>query len=158
MAGSLNYLSEKKISQLSEIDRRMEMASDVLQENQGLLKSVESRMAEIRGLTEALEIYKKLKPLAASMKDAKHSADYRKAHEGDLLIYRRARETLKKQYSLKDLPSAKRLQEEYQELSGRRNELYEERSMIRKEYKDLENARYNLQMIASKDRNRELVR
>ena len=157
MAGSLNYLSEKKISDLPEIDRRMEMVSDVLQENQELLKSVESRMTEIRGLIETLETYKKLKPVAVAVKDGKHSEAFRKTHDAELMVYQRARETLKKHYSLKNLPSAKLLKEEYQELSDQRNLLYEERSTIRKEHKDLENARYNLTQMFKKTRQQEIL-
>ena len=64
---------------------------------------------------------------------------------------------MKKQYSLRSLPSVKRLQE-LEELSGKRNLLYEERSMIRKELKDLENAKFNLQHMLTKEKTQELWR
>ncbi len=155
MARSMNYLSKTNISDLSEIARRIETVTDVLQANQVLLKALEGEMTRLRSLMDSLENYKRLKPVAQAMKDAKHSEEYRKAHEGELLVFQRAKASLKEKYSLKALPSAKRLQEEYDALSEKRNELYEERSMIRKEAKDLENAHYNITQILEKTNQRD---
>ena len=158
MAGSMNFLSGQKIGGMEELDKRLEAVTDVLERNKELLKDVEQQMTQLRNLTEALETYKRLKPVAEVLKDAKHSEDFRKLHEGDLMFFQKAKETLKKKYSLKILPSGKRLQEEFEELSGKRNLLYEERSTIRKELKDLENAKFNLQQMLRKEKIRELSR
>ena len=157
LAASVNLLSEWKIEDEKEISMHIEAAADVLQENQDFLKAVESRMTELFDLMENLETYERLKPITAALKDAKHSEEYRKTHEKDLMIFRRAKERLKARYPLNDLPSAKKLKKEYDNLSGQRNTLYEERSMIRKGIKDLENAKYNLQAALSKERTKELV-
>ena len=42
----------------------------------------------------------KLKPVAEALKDAKHSDQYRREHDGDLRLFQATREKLKKQFSI----------------------------------------------------------
>ena len=155
MADTLNFLSEKKITGFQEIHDAADVILTKLEENTAVLKGIEQKMSSIREVLQIRQELAKLSPVIQELKSGKESAAFRKQHNGDLIVYQSLKGKLKKvSGEVKGIPG-KQLQEEYQKLSQQKNVLYEERSQIKKDLKDLDNARWNLEQIIGKDRKRE---
>ncbi|MBR3276201.1 MAG: relaxase/mobilization nuclease domain-containing protein [Eubacterium sp.] len=104
-AETLNYMAEKDIHSMSNIEERLESLADALLDNAELLKETEAEMAGIE----------------AELKSGK-------------------------------LPDSKEKQAEYRKLIGRRNTLYEDRSQLKKDMKDMQTAKDNLQKVRGRQK------
>ena len=152
MADTLNYLAERKINGLQEIQKATYSILDRIDENTATLKQIEAKLGDIREVMELKEDLCRLKPVIQTLKSGKESVTYRRSHEGDLLLYRRARTKLKQDYSsLRGIPE-KKLQAEYRKLYQQKNALYEERGQMKKDLKDMETAKHNLEQVLGKEK------
>ena len=151
-ADTLNYLAERKISGFKEIQTAADSILNRIDGNTAALKQIESRMGDIQEVLQLKEELRQLRPVIQKLKSGKESADYRRAHNGDLVLYQSARETLKRKHAAMRSVPENELQAEYQKLSRQKNALYEERSHMKKDLKDMENAKHNLEQILGKEK------
>lgn len=152
MAETMNVLSEKKIRGMSELETAITRISETQSLVTKEIKSIEARVSEIKTVLQLKEEMEKIRPVIKELKAGKQSARFRKEHEGDLIIYKAAKEKLKSLSPELKSFSGKELSAEVKNLTERKNVLYEQRSQMKKDLKDLENAKHNLKQLAEKER------
>ena len=78
---------------------------------------------------------------------AKNKTAFRREHESEILLYEAARKQLKELSGGEKLPSMKMLKEEKSQLVQKKNALYEDYSLARAKYRELQTVDANVQAI-----------
>ena len=149
---TINLLSEKSIKEMTDLENAISKISAIHASTSKELKSIEHRIAEVKTAIQLKEEIERIKPFVMKMKTGKQTKAYRQEHEGDLIIFKAAKIKLKQLPSELIEISTENLRKELQELTDRNNILYEQRSQMRKDLRDLENAQHNIRMISNKER------
>lgn len=151
-AETMNLLTENNIKGMGELDQSISKVRDVFNVTTKKIKTLEKQIAEMETVLKLKEECERIRPIIKTLKSGKVTNAYRKEHEGDLIVYKAVNEKLKhtgqnlKGFSIENLKSEITL------LSEQKNDLYEQRSRMKKDLKDLENAKYNIQRLTEKDR------
>lgn len=149
-AETINTLSEKNIKGMRELETSIISIRNTHNTISNEIKSIESRINEIKTVLHLREETDKLKPVIAEMKSGKRSERFRKNHEGELIIYKASKEKLKNLDSDLKGFSSEELKTELSFLTENKNILYEQRSQIKKDLRDLENAKHNIERLTER--------
>lgn len=110
---------------------------------------MESRLREVQPLIKNIGNYQRLKPVYDAFLEAKDKADYRAKHEAELVIFEAARSTLLAVQGGGKLPSLKSLQAERERLLQEQQRLYDERASLKKQAKQIDTIKANVDSILS---------
>ena len=150
-AEMINMLSEKGIRGIDELET---VLSDINARFSSLtkeIKSIEIRIADVKNVMDLREKIKRIQPIVDNLKSGKESASFRKEHEADLIIYKAVQTKLKNtDLELKDI-SDKELSVKLEKLLEMKNSLYEQHGQMKKDIRDLENAKHNLLSLSGKE-------
>ena len=150
-AEMINVLSEKGISGMDELDHALSDINTRFASLTKEIKNVELRIAEVKNAMDLREEINRIQPIVDKLKNGKESAAFRKEHEADLIIYKAVHAKLKNaDPELNDI-SENDLSAKLEKLLEMKNSLYEQRSQIKKDIRDLENAKHNLQSLSGKE-------
>ena len=141
-AETLNILSEKGVSGLDELEKTLFILTTKLSGLTKEIKNVERQIADLKNVQQLKNDIIRIQPVMDELKTGKRSSEFRKKHESDLIIYKAATEKLK-QYDLKSSDGS-----ELNQLIELKNNLYEQRSQMKKDIRDLENAQHNLLQLS----------
>ena len=147
-AETFNVLSEKSIKGMDDLELSLKRIGNRYSEISKEIKSIEQRISEIKTVIQVKEDISRIEPILQELKSGKRSAKYRKAHEGELIVYKAAKEKVKQLSPELKSFSEKKLSEELSALTERKNILYEQRSQMKKDMRDLENAKHNIKQLA----------
>ena len=159
-ARTLNYLTEKNLLQYADLEKKVEDVHSSYDRTGKELKGVEARLREIQPLIKNISNYQRLKPVYDAFQKAKDKPGFKAKHEAELVIFEAARSTLLAMQGDEKLPSMKTLQAEQQRLLEEQQRLYDERAKLKKEVKQIETIKSNVDMFfaPSADHDRDHLR
>lgn len=152
VAETINVLSKKDIRRMDDLELSLNRITSQYTEISKVIKRIEHRIADIKTVLQLKETIAQIEPVIKELKTGKHSEVYRREHEGDLILYKASKDKLKIiSPELKSF-SEKKLSEELTTLTEHKNNLYEQRGLMRKDMKDLENVKYNIKDLIVKEK------
>ena len=113
------------------------------------LKGVEARLREVQPLIKNISNYQRLKPVYDAFQKAKDKPGFKAKHEAELVIFEATRSTLLAMQGDEKLPSLKTLQAEQAQLFEEQERLYAERNRFKKEAKQIETIKSNVDTFLS---------
>ena len=148
-ARTLNYLTEKNLLQYADLEKKVEDVHSSYDRTGKELKGVEARLREIQPLIKNISNYQRLKPVYDAFQKAKDKPGFKAKHEAELVIFEAARSTLLAMQGDEKLPSLKTLQAEQAQLFEEQERLYAERNRFKKEAKQIETIKSNVDTFLS---------
>ena len=148
-ARTLNYLTENNLLQYADLEKKVEDVHISYDRTGKELKGVEARLREIQPLIKNISNYQRLKPVYDAFQKAKDKPGFKAKHEAELVIFEAARSTLLAMQGDEKLPSLKTLQAEQAQLFEEQERLYAERNRFKKEAKQIETIKSNVDTFLS---------
>lgn len=148
-ARTLNYLTEKNLLQYADLEKKVEDVHSSYDRIGKELKGVEARLREVQPLIKNISNYQRLKPVYDAFQKAKDKPGFKAKHEAELVIFEAARSTLLAMQGDEKLPSLKTLQAEQAQLFEEQERLYAERNRFKKEAKQIETIKSNVDTFLS---------
>ena len=105
VARTLNFLTEHEIDSYPDLESRVAEITAASTEAAAALKAAERRLAEMSVLIKDVATYKELRPLVQEYQRAADKKQFRRRHEGTLILYEAAAKALKEQASKSCLTS-----------------------------------------------------
>ena len=143
-ARTLNYLTENNLLQYADLEKKVEDVHSSYDRTGKELKGVEARLREVQPLIKNISNYQRLKPVYDAFQKAKDKPSFKAKHEAELVIFEAARSTLFAMQGDEKLPSLKTLQAEQTQLLEQQERLYAERNKLKKEAKQIETIKSNV--------------
>lgn len=148
-ARTLNYLTENNLLQYADLEKKVEDVHSFYDRTGKELKGVEARLREVQPLIKNISNYQRLKPVYDAFQKAKDKPGFKAKHEAELVIFEAARSTLLAMQGDEKLPSLKTLQAEQAQLFEEQERLYAERNRFKKEAKQIETIKSNVDTFLS---------
>ena len=148
-ARTLNYLTENNLLQYADLEKKVEDVHSSYDRIGKELKGVEARLREVQPLIKNISNYQRLKPVYDAFQKAKDKPGFKAKHEAELVIFEAARSTLLAMQGDEKLPSLKTLQAEQAQLFEEQERLYAERNRFKKEAKQIETIKSNVDTFLS---------
>ena len=148
-ARTLNYLTENNLLQYADLEKKVEDVHSSYDRIGKELKGVEARLREVQPLIKNISNYQRLKPVYDAFQKAKDKPGFKAKHEAELVIFEAARSTLLAMQGDEKLPSLKTLQAEQSQLFEEQERLYAERNRFKKEAKQIETIKSNVDTFLS---------
>lgn len=148
-ARTLNYLTENNLLQYADLEKKVEDVHSSYDRIGKELKGVEARLREVQPLIKNISNYQRLKPVYDAFQKAKDKPGFKAKHEAELVIFEAARSTLLAMQGDEKLPSLKMLQAEQAQLFEEQERLYAERNRFKKEAKQIETIKSNVDTFLS---------
>ena len=148
-ARTLNYLTENNLLQYADLEKKVEDVHSSYDRTGKELKGVEARLREVQPLIKNISNYQRLKPVYDAFQKAKDKPGFKAKHEAELVIFEAARSTLLAMQGDEKLPSLKTLQVEQAQLFEEQERLYAERNRFKKEAKQIETIKSNVDTFLS---------
>ena len=148
-ARTLNYLTENNLLQYADLEKKVEDVHSSYDRTGMELKGVEARLREVQPLIKNISNYQRLKPVYDAFQKAKDKPGFKAKHEAELVIFEAARSTLLAMQGDEKLPSLKTLQAEQAQLFEEQERLYAERNRFKKEAKQIETIKSNVDTFLS---------
>ena len=121
-ARTLNFLTEHEIDSYPDLESRVAEITAVSTEAAAALKTAERRLAEMAVLIKDVTTCKELRPLVQEYQRAADKKQFRRKHEGTLILYEAAAKALKEQGFQKP-PDLCALKAEYKQLTEQKDQL-----------------------------------
>ena len=148
-ARTLNYLTENNLLQYADLEKKVEDVHSSYDRTGKELKGVEARLREVQPLIKNISNFQRLKPVYDAFQKAKDKPGFKAKHEAELVIFEAARSTLLAMQGDEKLPSLKTLQAEQAQLFEEQERLYAERNRFKKEAKQIEAIKSNVDTFLS---------
>ena len=148
-ARTLNYLTENNLLQYADLEKKVEDVHSSYDRIGKELKGVEARLREVQPLIKNISNYQRLKPVYDAFQKTKDKPGFKAKHEAELVIFEAARSTLLAMQGDEKLPSLKTLQAEQAQLFEEQERLYAERNRFKKEAKQIETIKSNVDTFLS---------
>ena len=153
MAATMSIYEESGFSSPEELEAALAAASAGLHETTGKLKAVESTLREKKDLQKQLLAYIKTKPARDGLKAQKTEKarkNYREQHESEFMIAEAATRYFKAQ-GISKLPASKTLQAEIEQLTRKKNSLYNEYREKKENVRELQTVKNNIDQILHRE-------
>ena len=121
-ARMLNFLIEHEIESYPDLESRVAEITAASTEAAAALKAAERRLAEMTVLIKDVTTCKELRPLVQEYQRAADKKQFRRKHEGTLILYEAAAKTLKEQ-GFQKLPDLCALKDEYKQLTEQKDQM-----------------------------------
>ena len=121
-ARTLNFLTEHEIESYPDLESRVAEITTASTEAAAALKATERRLAEMTVLIKDVTTCKELRPLVQEYQRAADKKQFRRKHEGTLILYEAAAKALKVQ-GFQKLPDLYALKAEYKQLAEQKDQL-----------------------------------
>ena len=124
-ARTLNFLTEHEIDSYPDLENRVAEITAASTEAAAALKAAERRLAEMAMLIKDVTTCKELRPLVQEYQRAADKKQFRRKHEGTLILYEAAAKALKEQ-GFQKLPDLYALKAEYKLLAEQKDQLQQQ--------------------------------
>ena len=121
-ARTLNFLTEHEIESYPDLESRVAEITAASTEAATALKAAERRLAEMAVLIKDVTTCKELRPLVQEYQRAADKKQFRRRHEGTLILYEAAAKALKEQ-GFQKLPDLYALKNEYKQLAEQKDQM-----------------------------------
>ena len=118
-------LTEHKIESYPDLESRVAEITAASTEAAAALKAAERRLAEMAVLIKDVTTCKELRPLLQEYQRAADKKQFRRKHEGTLILYEAAAKALKEQ-GFQKLPDLYALKNEYKQLAEQKDQLQQQ--------------------------------
>lgn len=150
-AKTLNFLTENRIEQYGDLTAKIAEIAAESEQAANTLKSAENRLADMALLIKNVTTYQKTKPAYDAYRKAKNKEQYRAGHESSIILHEAAAKALKAAGVVK-LPNIAALQAEYAKLKEQKEALYGDYGKLKKQVKEYEVIKRNIDSILRQDR------
>ena len=150
MAQTLNYLTEHGLTDYRDLEAKAADASERVDVLLKQVKAAESRLSEIVALRTSILNYIKTRDVYVAYRKSGYSAEYRAAHESEILLHQAAKKAFDAQ-KLGKLPTIKSLNAEYATLLSQKKINYAEYRKARAENRELLTVKANVDCILGRD-------
>lgn len=145
-ARTINFLSEKGISDYGELETKAEQAGEKFDALSERMKQLEGRMKEKAELKRHIINYARTKDIYTAYQKSRCRSDYRDAHADAIEMHEAAKAAFDA-LGKRPIPKAAQLSGEYAVLLAEKKACYEEYKAARKEMIDYRNAKQNVDQI-----------
>lgn len=149
-AKTLNFLTEKGVTDYNELALRTEKAGKRFDALSGKIKRLEGRMAETAELKMQIINYSKTREVYKEYKKAKNRKEFYAAHEAEIKKHEAAKEAFDK-LNGRPIPKVAELREEYATLLEEKKNCYQEYKKARQEMIEYQTAKQNVDKILNLD-------
>ena len=157
-AKTMNFLTEHKIEQYADLVSRIEEVTAASEQAADSLKDVERRLADMAVLIKNVTTYQKTKPLYDAYRKAKDKEQFKADHERGIILHEAAARALQAAQIGRKLPSVAALQAEYEKLQGQKEALYADYGKLKKQVREYDVVRQNIDSILQTERQPEKER
>ena len=160
-AKTLNFLTEHQISRYEDLTAKITEIQTESDKAGDALKEVEKRLADMAVLIKNVSTFQKTKPAYDAYRKAKNKESYRAAHERVIILHEAAAKSLKAA-GVSKFPNVAALQAEYEKLQAQKEALYADYGKLKKQVKEYDVIRQNIDSILRQskepEKNRETER
>ena len=142
-ARTLNFLTEHKIESYPDLESRVAEITAASTEAAAALKAAERRLAEMAMLIKDVTTCKELRPLVQEYQRAADKKQFRRKHEGTLILYEAAIKALKKQ-GFQKLPDLYALKTEYKQLAEQKDQLQRQYAEAKRQMQEYDIIKQNV--------------
>jgi hypothetical protein len=151
-AKTMNFLTENCIEQYADLTAKIAEIAAESEQTADALKTAETRLADMAVLIKNITIYQKTKPAYDAYRKAKNKEKYRAEHESSIILHEAAAKSLKAAGVSGNLPNVAALQTEYESLQGEKEKLYAGYGKLKKQVKEYDVIKRNIDNILRQDR------
>ena len=151
-AKTLNFLTEHKIEQYADLIAKIAEITAASEQTADSLKAVEKRLADMAVLIKNVTTYRKTKPVYDAYRKAKDKVSYRADHERAIILHEAAAKALQAAQIGGKLPNVAVLQGEYEKLQTQKEALYADYGKLKKQVKEYDVIKRNIDSILRQDR------
>ena len=157
MSQTLNVLQQAGLMDMSKLEEAYNAASRAFSESQTEIKSIESRISELKELQSQVRAYaqtRQTREQYAELKSDKQRQRFREEHLSDFILMTAARKYFR-DHGYDPVPKAKEIKAELDRLYTEKNAKYEEFKERREAYQKLSRLRQNIrQVMGEQERDR----
>ena len=151
-AMTLNFLTEHHIDQYGDLTAKTAEIAAESEQAADALKSAEKRLADMALLIKNITTYQKTKPVYDAYRKAKNAEQYRAVHESSIILHEAAVKALRAARIGGKLPDTATLQAEYAKLQEQKEALYTDYGKLKKEVKEYDVIKRNIDSILRQDK------
>ena len=156
-AATMNFLTEHGIGSYEELVERCDAVAAASIRTRESLRDTEQRSADLALLGKQIDTYRKLKPVYDRYKASKDKEKFLRGFESEIILFEAAAREIKKA-GLTKLPSSEKLKAELDGLSARKTALQTELRKIRREEKEYDTLRQNVDALLERPKEQEQQR
>ena len=153
-AKTLNFITEHGIDTYEKLESKLAALTDQRDSTLASIKAAEGRIAELTLIAKYSDTYRKCRPVYDRYKQSGDKEKFLRGHEGEIILFEAAARELKRLGAV-PLPSVDRVQAELAELTARMNTLYADYSEAKRQIREYETIRKNLDILVPPCRERE---
>ncbi|MEH2937738.1 relaxase/mobilization nuclease domain-containing protein [Lawsonibacter sp. JLR.KK007] len=157
-AKTMNFLTEHRIEQYADLVSRIDEVTAASEQAAASLKDVERRLADMAVLIKNVTTYQKTKPLYDAYRRAKDKGQFKADHERGIILHEAAARALQAAQIGRKLPSVAALQAEYEKLQVQKEALYADYGKLKKQVREYDVIRQNIDSILQRERQPEKER
>ena len=150
-AKTYNFLTTHGIEQYGDLTAKIAEVQAASGQAAEALKDVEARLSDMAVLIKNITTYQKTKPTYDAYRKAKDRGSYRAIHERDIILHEAAVKAIKGA-GISKLPDIAALQTEYAKLQERKETLYADYGKLKKQVKEYDVIKRNIDSILRQPR------
>lgn len=151
-AKTMNFLTENRIEQYVDLTAKITEIAAENEQAADALKTVETRLADMAVLIKNITTYQKTKPIYDAYRKEKNKEKYRAEHESNIILYEVVAKALRAAQIGGKLSNVATLQTEYAKLQEQKEALYANYGKLKKQVKEYEVIKRNIDSILRQDR------
>jgi len=155
-ANTLNYLTENQLTAYEDLSRKIDEIISQKETVMQSIKNMEQKISDLSVILKNLRVYQETKAVYDRYHAHPNSDQYRK-YESSIRLHGVAAKALRAR-GIRNFPDMKKLQEQYDELVGQKDSLYLEYNKIKKQLKEIDIVKENVDRILSVNREAETNR
>ena len=153
-AKTLNFITEHGIDTYEALENKLAALTDQRDSALASIKAAEGRIAELTLIAKYSDTYRKCRPVYDRYKQSGDKEKFLRGHESEIILFEAAARELK-QLGAVPLPSMDWVQAELAELTARKNTLYADYSEAKRQIREYETIRQNLDILVPAHREQE---
>ena len=153
-AKTLNFITEHGIDTYEELENKLAALTDQRDSALASIKAAEGRIAELTLIAKYSDTYRKSRPIYDRYKQSGDKEKFLRGHESEIILFEAAARELKRLGAV-PLPSVDWVQAELSELTARKNTLYADYSEAKRQIREYETIRQNLDILVPARREQE---
>lgn len=153
-AKTLNFITEHGIDTYEELENKLAALTDQRDSTLAFIKAAEGRIAELTLIAKYSDTYRKCRPVYDRYKQSGDKEKFLRGHESEIILFEAAARELKR-LGAGPLPSVDRVQAELAELTARKNTLYADYSEAKRQIREYDTIRQNLDILVPAHREQE---
>ena len=151
-AESILFLQQHNIRDLETLNRMVDESSAKYNELLKTIKNAEEKMAENKIIKTNIINYSKTRDTYIDYRKSGYSKKFYEAHRDEITLHKAAKETFSK-FPKSKIPKVKDLNEEFNRLLLEKKEAYSEYKKMKKEMRDYQIAKQNVDMFYVNEKN-----